>query len=98
MYTCRVLGCDCGKRRIGIENLGIQNTGAISINLAEVVLTNFHVQSAGRNTPDKLAYFSESGIMNILSLLNIKIQLRHLQNTYMLQNTRCAPWNVFKLF
>ena len=73
------------------KNLGIQNTGAIWINLADVVLTNFHVQTAGRN---KLAYHSASGIMNIFSLSNIKIQFRHLQNTYMEVDTRWGPWKL----
>ena len=61
--------------------LVIQNTETISINLADVVLRNFHAQIAGRNTPEKLAYHSTRGIMNIFSLSNTKIQFRHLQNT-----------------
>ena len=54
------------------KNLVIQNTETISINLADVILTNFHVQITGRNTPDKLAYHSARGIMNNFSLSNTK--------------------------
>ena len=67
-------------------------TWARQINLTEVVLISSHVQTAGRNTSDKLAVHSKRGIMNTFSLLNIEIQIRYLQNTYTILDIHLALW------
>jgi len=55
---------------------------------------HLHVQIVGRNAPDKMAVHSTSGTMNIFSLSNIRTQLWHLQNTYMVLETHLASRNI----
>ena len=64
------------------------------MNLTEVVFGHSHIQIVGRNAPDKMADHSTSGTMNIFSLSNIRTQIQHLQNTYMILDTYLAPRNV----
>jgi len=55
---------------------------------------SLHVHIAGENTLDKLtAYFARSTTNNLNSS-NIRIQNRHLQNTYIILNIHLALWNV----
>jgi len=65
-----------------------------SINLTEEVFTSSNAKIVGRNTLDKLADHSAGGKMNIFSLSNTKIQIWHLQNTYMTLDIHLALWNV----
>jgi len=57
----------------------------------KLVFTSSHVQIAGKYTPDKLTDHSARGVMKTFSLPNIKIQIIHLQNTYMILDTHLAP-------
>jgi hypothetical protein len=69
-------------------------TWAQLINLIEVVFTNLNAKTAGRNTLEILADHSARGKMNIFSLSNTEIQIRHLQNTYMILDIHLALWNI----
>ena len=82
------------KTKNTIEKILAYKTRARSINLTELVFISSHVQIAGRNTLDKLEDHSERGIMNIISIPNILIQIRHLQNTYKILHIHLALWNV----
>jgi hypothetical protein len=62
--------------------------------VTEVVFTSSRVQIAGRKTLAKLEDHSTTGILNTFSLLNIEIQIRYLQNTYMILDIHLALWNV----
>ena len=59
-----------------------------------VIFTSSRVQIAGRKTLAKLADHSARGILNTFSLLNIEIQIRYLQNTYVFLDIYLALWNV----
>jgi len=65
-------------------------TWARYINVTEVVFTSSYVQIAGINTLVKLVDHSERGVLNTFSLLNIEIQIRYLQNTYMILDIHLA--------
>jgi hypothetical protein len=52
------------------------------------------VQIAGGNALHKLADYSAKAVMNIFFLSNIKIQIQHLQNTYMILDIYLALLNV----
>ena len=68
-----------------------------SINLTEVVFTSSNAKIVGRNTLDKLADHSAGGKMNIFSLSNTEIQIKHLQNTYMILDSHLAVRNVSRI-
>jgi hypothetical protein len=73
--------------------LAHENTGK-SIKLTEEVFTSSNAKIVGRNTLYKLADHSAGGKMNIFSLSNTEIHIRHLQNTYMTLDNHFALWNV----
>jgi hypothetical protein len=59
-----------------------------------VVFTSSYAKIVGRNTLDKPADHPAGGKMNIFGLSNTEIQIRHLQNTYMILGIHLAVWNV----
>jgi hypothetical protein len=52
------------------------------------------VQIAGRNALHRLADYSAKAVMNIFILSNIKIQIQHLQSTYMILDIYLALLNI----
>jgi hypothetical protein len=56
-------------------------------------VTNWRVQTAGRNASDKPAFHFAAGTMNSFSFSNIKIRTHHLKITCVAVITHLAPRN-----
>jgi len=63
-----------------------------------MVFTNSRVNTAGRNTTDKPAAHSVTGIMNVFIVSNIRIQTRPSPNTYVILDTNLAPCKISWIF